>query len=220
MRVKDRMTIDPYSIDIHQSIRDARDMMQEYRCRRLPVREDGKIVGIVTRSDISRAMPSDATSLSVHELNYLLVRTTIRDAMPAKQHLITIGPDDFIESAAQLMREHTIGGIPVMEGEKLVGIITETDIFDAFIDILGVRNQHTRIDFYIQERPGTLADIARLFGEKGLNIANAVVFFDAPQQQYKLILRVGSLDCSEVLDQLRASGYQPESITIIDHAAP
>lgn len=219
MRVRDRMTPDPRTIDYYQNIRDARNLMAEINCRRLPVLKDGQLVGLVTKTDLSRATPSDATTLSMHELNYLLARTNVHEALPPKQQLITIGPDDFIESAAKLMREHSISGLPVVDKGQLVGIITETDIFDAFIDILGVRGEHVRLDFYIRERPGTLADIVTRFGQKGLNIINAVVFFDQRQQQYKLILRIAGSDCSEALEELRAMGYQPDTMLVVSDTA-
>ncbi|MDO4540394.1 MAG: CBS and ACT domain-containing protein [Syntrophomonadaceae bacterium] len=214
MRVRDRMTAHPRTIDYYQSIRDARDLMTETGCRRLPVMKDGKLVGLVTNIDLSRATPSNATTLSMHELNYLLARVDVHEALPPRQQLITIGPDDYVESAARLMREHSIGGLPVVENGALVGIITETDIFDAFIDILGVRSEHTRIDFYIKDHPGTVAEITGLFGRKNLNITNSVLFFDDRAQRYKLILRIAGGGCEEVLAELRAMGYQPESVFI------
>ena len=178
MKVRDRMTVNPKTIDLKTSVTEAFTLMKENNFRRLPVMDKGKVVGIVTLGDLNQATPSAATSLSIHELNYLLARTKIADVLPTKQKVVTIGPDDYIENAAKVMRHHTISGLPVLDQGKLVGIVTETDIFDAFIDILGVKSDHTRIDCYIEERPGTISAITKLFGEKGMNIINTVVYFD------------------------------------------
>ncbi|MEA1961559.1 MAG: CBS and ACT domain-containing protein [Bacillota bacterium] len=214
MKVRDRMTKNPITIDLSANVTEAFFVMKENNIRRLPVMEKGEIVAIVTLSDLNQATPSAATSLSIHELNYLLAKTKIKDIVPKKQVVITVGPDAYIETVAKIMREHTISGLPVVEEGKLVGIVTETDIFDAFIDILGVKSVHTRIDFYIEERPDTIAEITHLFGEKGMNIINTVVFYDEKKQQYKLILRVEELHCDEVLAELKNRGYEVESVII------
>ncbi|HBQ87715.1 MAG TPA: histidine kinase, partial [Syntrophomonas sp.] len=104
--------------------------------------------------------------------------------------------------------------LPVMENGKLVGMVTETDIFDSFIDILGVKTAHTRIDCYIAERPGTIGEITKLFGDKGMNIINTVVYFDERKKRYKLILRAEELNCDEVLAELKQRGYEVESVIV------
>ncbi|HEX3012523.1 MAG TPA: CBS and ACT domain-containing protein [Syntrophomonadaceae bacterium] len=214
MKVRDRMTENPKTIDLNASVTDAFTLMKENNFRRLPVMDKGQLIGIITLGDLNQAAPSMATSLSIHELNYLLARTTIKDVLPPDQKVVTIGPDVYIETAAKIMRKHTISGLPVMENGKLVGMVTETDIFDAFIDILGVKSAHTRIDCYIAERPGTLGEITNLFGGKGMNIINTVVFYDERKQQYKLILRVEELHCDEVLAELKRRGYEVESVIV------
>ncbi len=214
MKVRDRMTVNPISISLNASVTEAFTLMKENNFRRLPVMDKDKLVGIVTLSDLNQATPSAATSLSIHELNYLLARTTIADVVPKKQKVYTIGPDDYIETAAKLMRKHNISGLPVIDQGKLVGIVTETDIFDALIDILGVKSDHTRIDCYIEERPGTISEITRLFGEKGMNITNTVVYFDEQKKQYKLILRVEELHCDDIVAELKKRGYEVESVIV------
>jgi acetoin utilization protein AcuB len=208
------MTKNPKSIDLNASVSDAFTLMKENNFRRLPVMHKGELVGIVTLADLNQATPSMATSLSIHELNYLLARTTVKDVLPANQKVIIVSPEAYIETAAKIMRKHMISGLPVMEDGQLVGIVTETDIFDAFIDILGVKSVHTRIDCYIAERPGTLGDITNLFGDKGMNIINTVVFYDERKQQYKLILRVEELHCEEVIAELKKRGYVVESVIV------
>lgn len=214
MKVKDRMTVNPKTIDVNASVTEAFSLMKEHNFRRLPVTDNGKVVGIITLSDLNRASPSSATSLSIHELNYLLAKTTIKDILPKKQKVFTISPENYIETAAKLMRKQTVSGLPVMDGDKLVGIITETDIFDAFIDILRVKGSHVRIDFYTPERPRAMAEVTGVIADKGKNIVNTVVFFDEKKQMYKVILRLEELDCDDVIAELKARDFHVESVIV------
>ncbi|NLV20960.1 MAG: CBS domain-containing protein [Syntrophomonadaceae bacterium] len=215
MKVKNRMSESPKTVGLDSSVTEAFSLMKENSIRRLPVVDKGKVVGIVTITDLNQATPSMATTLSIHELNYLLAKTKIRDVMPKRQKLVTIGPENYVETAARLMREYKVSGLPVIDDdEKLVGIITETDIFDAFIDILGVTRPHTRIDFYTSDRPGTIAGITGMIAEKGKNIVNTVVFFDKKKNKYKMVIRIEELDCQDVVEALKDRGHEVESVII------
>lgn len=215
MKVKNRMTENPRTVGLDSSVTEAFSLMKENNIRRLPVVDKEKVVGIVTITDLNQASPSMATTLSIHELNYLLAKTKIKDVLPKKQKLITIGPENYIETAARLMRINKVSGLPVIdENEKLVGIITETDIFDAFIDILGVSRPHTRIDFYTSDRPGTIAGITGMIAEKGKNIVNTVVFFDKKKNKYKMVIRIEELECQDVVEALKDRGHEVESVII------
>lgn len=215
MKVKNRMSENPRTVGLDSSVTEAFSLMKENSIRRLPVVDKEKVVGIITVSDLNQATPSMATTLSIHELNYLLAKTKIKDIMPKRQKLITIGPENYIETAARLMRMNKVSGLPVLDANgKLVGIITETDIFDAFIDILGVSRPHTRIDFYTSDRPGTIAGITGMIAEKGKNIVNTVVFFDKKRNMYKMVVRLEELDCQDVVEALKDRGHEVESVTI------
>jgi len=219
MKVGERMTTNVKTVSMETNINEAFSMMKDHNIRRLPVLEKGKVVGIVTLSDLNRAAPSSATSLSIHELNYLLAKTTIKDILPKKQQVITIGPENYIETAAKLMRRYRISGLPVLEQDKLVGIVTETDIFDAFIDILGVKKTHSRIDLYTADRPGTIAAITGIIAAQGKNILNTVVYFDDKKGKYKMIVRLEELDCQDVVAALKDLGYEVESVIISPESA-
>ncbi len=215
MKVRDRMSEKLKTVGMDSSVTEAFSLMKENNIRRLPVVDKDKVVGIVTLTDLNQASPSSATTLSIHELNYLLAKTKIKDILPKKQKLITIGPNNYIETAAKLMRENKVSGLPVVdENEKLVGIVTETDIFDAFIDILGVKRTHTRIDFYTSDRPGTIAEITGMIAQKGKNILNTVVFFDKKKNMYKMVVRLEELDCEDVVEALKDRGHEVESVII------
>ncbi len=131
VQVCDWMTPNPITIDIKTTLPEAHKLMKECHIRRLPVVDHGKVVGILTQGDIREASPSDATSLSIFELNYLLAKLNVEKIMTRDP--ITIAPGATIREAAQLMLEHKIGGLPVVENEKLVGIITESDIFRVLV---------------------------------------------------------------------------------------
>jgi len=214
MKVRDRMSENVRTVGLDTSINEAFSLMKENNIRRLPVVEKGKVTGIITIGDLNQASPSTATTLSIHELNYLLAKTKVKDIINKKQKLITVGPENYIETAAKLMRRNRISGLPVVEDNKLVGIITETDIFDALIDILGVKKTHSRIDFYTADRPGTIAAITGMIAEKGKNILNTVVFFDEKKDKYKMILRLEELNCEDVINELKNRGYEVESVIV------
>jgi acetoin utilization protein AcuB len=214
VKVRDRMSENVKTVTMDTNINEAFSLMKENNIRRLPVVEKSKLVGIITLSDLNRASPSSATSLSIHELNYLLAKTKIKDIVPKKQQVITVGPDNYIETAAKLMRSNRISALPVLDQDRLVGIVTETDIFDALIDILGVKKTHSRIDLYTSDRPGTIAAITGMIAAQGKNILNTVVYFDAKKDQYKMIVRLEELDCEDVVEALKKLGYEVESVII------
>ena len=214
MKVRDHMTENVKTVGMDTNINEAFSLMKESSIRRLPVVEKGKVTGIITLSDLNQAAPSSATTLSIHEINYLLAKMKIKDIIPKKQKVITIGPETYIETAAKLMRKNRISGLPVIDKDQLVGIVTETDIFDALIDILGVKKTHSRIDFYTSDRPGTVASITGMIAEKGKNILNTVVFFDEKRGLYKMIVRIEELDCEDVIAELKKGGYEVESVIV------
>jgi len=220
VKVRDRMSENVKTVTMDTSINEAFSLMKENNIRRLPVVEKSKLVGIITLSDLNRASPSSATSLSIHELNYLLAKTKIKDIVPKKQQVITVGPDNYIETAAKLMRSNRISALPVLDQDRLVGIVTETDIFDALIDILGVKKTHSRIDLYTSDRPGTIAAITGMIAAQGKNILNTVVYFDAKKDQYKMIVRLEELDCEDVVEALKKLGYEVESVIISSDTMP
>jgi acetoin utilization protein AcuB len=132
MLVRDLMTPDPITAVPETPVFEARQEMVRHRIRHLLVTERGRLLGIVTDRDIRLNLPSQATSLSVWEVNYLLARLTVDKVMT--KTVITVGPDRDAGEAARLMLDHRIGGLPVVDGERVVGILTETDIVRAFAE--------------------------------------------------------------------------------------
>ena len=131
MHVDALMTPNPVSVPPATAVFDARRLMQDRRIRHLLVVEEERLVGIVTDRDIRLNLPSPATSLSVWEVNHLLGRLTVGEVM--SKSVITVGPGRNAAEAARIMLEHTIGALPVVEGGRLLGIVTETDMLRAFV---------------------------------------------------------------------------------------
>jgi len=134
MYVRDKMSRNVITITPDQSLRMARERMRKHGIRRLPVVKDGQLVGMVTDRDVRQAWASPATSLSTHELLYLLDRVTVQEVMTPK--VLTVTPDTPLVEAARLLHDHKIGGLPVVDGRAVVGIITEMDLLEAFIEFL------------------------------------------------------------------------------------
>lgn len=133
-KIKDYMTVNPLTINVAASMSEAHKVMREYNIRRLPVVDNKRhLVGIVSLSDVHEAEPSDATTLSIHELTYLLAKLTVKEIMTKDPFTVT--PEQSIAEAARLMMEQKIGGLPVVDGPELVGIITESDIFRMVVDL-------------------------------------------------------------------------------------
>ena len=206
MLVKEKMTPNPVCITKETTLANALQLMREHKIRRLPVLEGNNLVGIVTDRDLREVTPSPATSLSMHELTYLLAKTKIGSILPKKGNVITIDADAFLEEAALLMRDHKIGGIPVVEDGILIGIITETNIFDAFIEIMGLRQEGFRITIKMdRDCPGILAEITKTIAACGGNITHSNVF--GPKGQATLALRINAGSSEEIVGALSQLGY-------------
>lgn len=167
MLIGERMSHPVITISPQMPVVDALALMKREGIRRTPVTKDGKIVGIVSDKDLLNASPSQATSLSVWELNYLVSKITVRDIMTTK--VITVGEDTPIEEAARIMTDNKIGGLPVLRGDEIVGIITETDLFKIFLELMGAREWGVRVTALVHEQRGQLALITQAISNAGGN---------------------------------------------------
>jgi acetoin utilization protein AcuB len=207
MFVKDRMTVNPVSVTEHTPITEAGELLRQNNFARLPVVRDGKVVGIITRDDLLKVSPSAATSLSVWELNYVLSKLAVKDAMT--KNPITISPEATLEEAALLMREKGVGALPVVEKELLVGIITESDIFDAFIELMGLKATGIRLAIDLQDRIGEIADLTEIIREHGFNIVSLALFHRKNNQnQGELVVRLSSGVADKLVAALKAKQYR------------
>ena len=193
MLVRDWMTQDPVTITDETSMMKAIHIMKERRFRRLPVIHQGKLVGMVTDRDLKEASPSKATTLDVHELYYLLAELQIKEIMT--KNPLSVSPDDTVEHAAQLMLEHTISGLPVVDAEgKLLGILTQTDVFRAFMHISGISQGGVQYALRLEDKPGLIKEVVDLLRDKGARFVSLLTSYTSPREGFRdIYLRVKNL---------------------------
>lgn len=205
MYVRQFMTSQVFTVSPEDNVADTMALMREKKINRLPVVQKGKLVGIVTDGDLREVSPSPATTLSIFELNYLVAKTSIREI--AVKNVITCSPDTKIEDAAVLMREHGIGALPVLEQGKLVGIITETDIFDTFLDIMGFRSPGDRIVIETRDEVGVMGDLSAIIKDYEVNITSLAVYH-LKNNKVQILVRLNGDRVKEVKSALIEKGYE------------
>ncbi|MGA9755495.1 MAG: CBS and ACT domain-containing protein [Desulfobaccales bacterium] len=193
MQIRDWMTKDPVTITEDTSMIKAIHLMKERRFRRIPVVSQGKLVGMVTDRDLKEASPSKATTLDVHELYYLLAELHVSEIM--SRDPLSVSPDDTVEHAAQIMLEHTISGLPVVDGSgAVVGIITQSDVFRAFMQITGVLQGGVQFALRLEDRPGLIKDVVDLLRARGARFVSLLSSYAKSKEGYRdVYLRVKNL---------------------------
>jgi len=172
------------SVSPEMPVHDALAMFKKEHIRRAPVIKDGKLLGIVSDSDLLNASPSSATTLSIWEINYLLTKVTVRQVMTKKVKTIDVGVP--IEEAARIMADGKIGGMPVTKDGKIVGMITETDLFKVFMELMGAREKGIRVSALVEDKPGQLLKVSKAITDAGGNFI-AFGMFSGPDVSVKLI---------------------------------
>ncbi len=209
MLVKERMSKPVITITPETSVQDALQIMRENKIRRLPVMEGKKLVGIVTERDLLYASPSPATTLSIQEMHYMLSRLKVREIM--KSPVITIDENAPIEEAARLMADNKIGGLPVTRDGELVGIITESDLFKVFTEMMAAREEGIRITLLVPEKKGALASITRAIASKGGNIVSLGQFWGEDLTTRTVTIKVSGIS-REALEE----AVSQEGIKVLD----
>jgi len=174
MFVGERMSRPVISVTPDDPINEVLAMFRNEHIRRAPVMKEGKLVGIVSERDLLNASPSSATTLSVWELNYLISKVTVKNVMTKK--VMTVDAETPIEEAARIMADKKIGGLPVMSAGKVVGMITETDLFKILLELMGARQKATRVTVTVPDRPGELAKITRAIANNGGDFVSFGIF--------------------------------------------
>jgi len=174
MFVGERMSRPVISVSPEDPINEVLAMFRNEHIRRAPVMKGGKLVGIVSDRDLLNASPSSATTLSVWELNYLISKVKIKDVMTKK--VITVNADVPIEEAARIMADKKIGGLPVVSSDKVVGMITETDLFKILLELMGARQKAIRVTVTVPDRPGELAKITKAIATNGGDFISFGIF--------------------------------------------
>ena len=211
--MREKIQKNPVTISPEASFFDARNLIHEKGVRHLPVVDKNNVVvGIVTDRDIRQAAPSDATLLSVQELNYLLGKLKVSSFMTPKTKLITITPDTLIEEAVQLMHDNKIGCLPVLEGGKLYGIFTETDALDHLVDIFGLKQKGTRLTIALEDKPGSLLGILEVFKKHNLSVISIVTPSFLVEGKRITAIRIRTEEYKDVVTDLEKAGYDVLSI--------
>ncbi len=224
MLVRERMTPNPVTVTPETSFQDALQLLRDKKIRRLPVVDNsGRLVGIVVEKDLLYASPSPASSLSVFEMHYLLAKLLVKDVMT--KSVIAVGADCPLEEAARIMVDKKIGSLPIVSDHKVVGIITETDIFKTMAEALGGRAKGVRVTIRVPEKKGEAALMTSEIAKLGGNIVSLVIFLADDPEHRQFTLKVQEVKRDALVSALEKAGaqvvdarevteeYQPQVIT-------
>ncbi len=217
MLVQNWMSENVITINAEQSMEDAINLLKKNGISMLPVMKKGKLAGIVTDRDLKRAQASNATSLDIHEILYLL--STIKIGHVMSKHPITVPKDFTIEETAEILLKNKISGVPVVDSEKkLVGVITKNDLFRALISLSGFGQKGVQFAFLLEDRPGSIkevADIIRRFNGRMVSILST--YDNIPDGFRKVIIRIYGIDRQNLpglKEELRKSA---KLLYMVDH---
>jgi len=207
MNVAKRMKRNPVFVDEGDSMKKAMDLLKEHEIRHLPVLKDGeRLVGILSERDIKQASPSPATALEIREIYYLLDKVKVKQIMTRRPY--TVSSSAPIEEAALIIREKKLGCLPVVDDGKLGGILTETDIIDAFIAGMGVNGPGYRLELVLQNKPGKLLELLKLLKDFEANVVSvATAAHDDPDKIIN-ILRIETRNYKLVKAAIKKSGFE------------
>ncbi|MDK2791912.1 MAG: acetoin utilization protein AcuB [Deferribacteres bacterium] len=215
MFIKDWMKTNLVTVEYDDTVLDALHLMREHKIRRLPVLRRGKLVGIITEKDIKEFSPSRASTLDIYEMHNVLAKTEVKEAMT--KDVITVSPDDPIERAALILRDMRFGGLPVVEKNgDLVGIITAVDVFDVFVEAMGMRKPGARVNITVEDKPGAIAEIAKILKIHNLNIISLATFFTKERDDKKrdIVIRLSGdrNNVNDAINELKDNGYNVTNV--------
>ena len=217
MLVTNWMSKNIITVDENDSMQEAMKLLKEHDIRMLPVMKKGKLVGIVTDRDLKRASASDATTLEIHELFYLLSRIKVKNLMT--KEVITVPPDFTVEETALVLQKNKISGAPVVDSRgKLVGTITQTDLFSVLISLTGVAKGGIQFGLQVEDRPGSIkevADIIRKYGGRMVSILSS--YDEVPEGYRKVYIRMRSIERSELQNLIQELKSKAGLLYMVDH---
>ncbi len=194
MLVKNWMSKPAITVDVNDSMNDAIKLLKKHNIKMLPVMKKGKLAGIVTDRDLKRSSASDATTLEIHELLYLVSKIKVKDVMT--KNPITVPLDFTIEETAEILLKHKISGVPVTDHfGDIAGTITQNDIFKIMISLTGVKRKGIQFGMEIEDRPGSVKEVADTIREYGGRMASILTTYDmAPEGFRRLYIRMYGVD--------------------------
>ncbi len=217
MLVKNWMSKEVVTVDADDSMQNAIYILQEQNIKMLPVMDDGNLVGIITDRDLKKASPSDATTLDMHELLFLISKIKVKDLM--KKPVYTVPPDYTVEEAAALLLEKKISGLPVVdENNRLIGIITRSDLFRVIISLSGLGKKGIQFAIRIKDVPGTIKEVRELIHEYGARTAGLLSSSDhAPVDHLTFYFRIYQIDRQKLPSLLADIKEKGTLLYMVDH---
>ena len=206
MLVGRRMRTSLVTVTKEATLAQARELLHSHRIRHLPVVERERLLGILTDRDIRQASPSSAAGISPDRTVAFLAQIPVTEAMV--RDVRTVSPYTTVEEAARLMIEHKIGCLPVTEADRLVGIITETDILGVLVDVMGIREPSTRFELTLPDRPGALAEVTRIIKTHEVNISSIVTLPHWEPEKRLAVIRIKTMNPQPILKDLAAAGFE------------
>ena len=191
---------------------EVKNMMTENNVSKLPVVDNGKLVGIVTKNDLLKAEPSSATTLDMFEISYLLSKLTVKKIMNTK--VISVGPNEVVEEAARIMVDNKISCLPVVDGDALIGIITKSDLFHMFTEMFGAREKGVRVVALVNDGPGVLAKVAKEISDLNANIISAVTTKQGIDNKIMLTIKATGLDEAKMKSIFEDAGFEIQDIRV------
>jgi acetoin utilization protein AcuB len=212
MLIKEIMSSPVITINPEMPIQEALELMKSENIRRTPVLKKGKLVGIISDYDLLNASPSQATSLSVFELNYLISKITADEVMT--KEVITVAEDTPIEEAARIMADSKVGGLPVMRKGDVVGIVTETDLFRVLLELMGAREPGVRLTVLMEDKPGELVKLAEGISALQGNIIAMAEMAGKEVGTRKVMLKIAGLDEKQVKQIVEQLGCKIKDLRV------
>jgi acetoin utilization protein AcuB len=206
MLVRKKMKKDLVTITKDERMTVAKKILQEKNIRHLHVVDGKKLIGLVTSMDIRKAEASPATSLEIRELHYLLDKIKVNEIMT--RNVLTISPDTSIEEATTLLHDNKIGCLPVVENGELIGMLTENDVMEILIDVMGMKEKGSRLEVQVEDKPGALADVTRIIKEHNVNIISVVTDISEEVGKRVVVLKLKTFYFEPIKKALEAAGFK------------
>jgi len=217
MLVTNWMSENVITVDENDSMHDAMKLLKEHDIRMLPVMKKGKLIGIVTDRDLKRASASDATTLEVHELLYLITQIKVKNIMI--RDVITVPPDFTVEETTLVLQKNKISGAPVVDSDgQLVGTITQTDLFRVLISLTGVAKGGIQFGLQVEDRPGSIKEVADIIRAYGGRMVSILTYYnEVPEGYRKVYIRMRSIERSELQKLIQELESKAGLLYMVDH---
>ncbi len=217
MLVKDWMSKDVITIDENESMQKAIKLLKEHDIRMLPVVKKGKLVGVVTDRDLKRASASDATTLEIHELIYILSRIKVKEIMT--KNPITVPFDYTVEETAEILLGNKISGAPVVDHEgQIVGTITQADIFRVLVSLTGLSKRGISFSFMVEDRSGSIKEVTDIIRTYGGRMASILSSYERIPKGYRRVyVRMYNIDRSRLPQLKEELKAKTTLLYMVDH---